>query len=326
MKIFRDKHADLKLLRKEAILVLGYGSQGQAFALNMQDSGLNVTVCLKSSSKSIPAVISNGLPVITPNKIADHDSVIIFCIPDHIQGDFYDRYLKNKISPGSTLVFVHSYAIHFSLIDPLPHSDIVLVAPHGPGQDLRETYLDKTGLSCFVAEHQDISGLALKKSLAVAKAIGATRAGAFLTTFKEEAIGDLFGEQVLLCGGLAELIEKAYLILIKNGVSRENAYIETVHQIDLLASLIKKHGIHGMTERISKTAQFGMLKTSGKIIDSKAEERLQRIFNDIKTGKFAVNWQNEYKKGLTELKTYKKSLKQSDLEKASKRMRNLLNE
>jgi len=326
MRIFRDKHADLNLIKKDKILILGYGGQGRAFALNMNDSGLDITVCLKSSSKSVPEVRKNKLPVITPTQIDNKYKLVVFCIPDHIQGVFYNRYIKKNLSTHTTLVFAHSYSIHFGLIDPHPESDIVLVAPHGPGNDLRETYLDKTGLSCFVAEYQNSSGFALKKALAVAKAIGATRAGAFLTTFQDEVIGDLFGEQVLLCGGLAELIEKAYQTLVDNGIPPENAYLETVHQIDLLASLVKNYGIHGMTERISKTAQYGMLKTTRKIVDSAAEKRLQRIFKDIKSGKFATDWQNEYKQGLKNLKDYKKLLKQSNLEKTSKKMRKLLND
>jgi len=164
----------------------------------------------------------------------------------------------------------------------------------------------------------------MKKALALAKAIGATKAGAFLTTFEHEALGDIFGEQVLLCGGLSELITASYETMIKNGIPPENAYLETVHQIDLLANLIKQHGIHGMSRRISKTAQYGMYQTTGKIIDKAAEKRFERIFRQIKSGKFAEQWQAEYKNGLKNLNNYIETLKGDRLEKTSKRMRKLL--
>lgn len=324
MRIFRDDKADLKQIRAESILILGYGSQGRAFGLNLRDTGLNPTICLKSNSRSKKTAIEDNFDIITPSQIDSRYSLIIFLIPDHIHGDFFERYLAGRIRDDATLVFAHAYSIHFGLIKPSPKADIILVAPHGPGIDLRQKYLDKGGLSCFIAEYQNNSGKAIKRALALAKAIGATKAGVFLTTFEHEAIGDIFGEQVLLCGGLSELVRKAYTIMVKNGIPPENAYLETAHQIDLLAGLIKRYGIHGMSERISKTALYGMSQTSDKIIDTAAEKRFERIFKQIKAGKFARQWQDEYKNDLKNLKEFSKSLKSDRLEKTSKRMRSLL--
>lgn len=201
---------------------------------------------------------------------------------------------------------------------------MILLAPHGPGKDLREAYKNKSGLTCFTAVYQDFSGNALRQVKAVAKALGCTKAGAFLTSFEHETLGDLFGEQALLCGGMSELVSRAFETLVKNGLPPENAYLETVQQIDLLAGLIKNHGIHGMCERISQTAQYGMLKTGQEIIDQNTGERMQAIFERIKSGEFAREWQSEHQKKLTNLKTYKRRLKETELEKTARRLRTKL--
>ncbi len=324
MRIFRDDQADLKYIRDEAILILGYGGQGRAFGLNLRDSGLKPTVCLKSNSRSKKAALEDNLTTITPSQIDSHYSLIIFLIPDHIHGNFFERHIARRMRKDVTLVFAHGYSVHFGIVKPPCGADVILVAPHGPGDDLRQKYLDKSGLSCFIAAYKNSSGKALQKALALAKAIGATRAGAFLTTFEHEAIGDIFGEQALLCGGLSELVSASYETMVKNGIPPENAYLETVHQIDLLATLIKRHGIHGMAHRISKTAQYGMYQSAGKIIDKTAEKRFEQIFRQIKAGKFAEQWQAEYKNGLKNLNEYIETLKGARLEKTSRRIRRLL--
>jgi len=324
MKIFRDDQADTKYIKNNNILILGYGSQGRAFGLNLRDSGLNITICLPPKSESTKAAGKDNLPTISPTQIDARYDFIIFLIPDHIHGEFFRQYIINHPLKNATLVFAHAYSIHFKIIEPPADSDVILVAPHGPGVDLRSKYLDNTGLTCFVAKYQDKSGLALKRALALAKAIGSTRAGAFLTTFEHEVIGDIFGEQALLCGGLSELIVKSYKIMIQNGIPPENAYLETIHQIDLLAALIKNHGIYGMSQRISKTAQYGMLCISDQIIDDNAEERLGSIFEKIESGDFAHDWQNEYKSGLKNLDKYLKTLKGGQIEETSRKMRKIM--
>jgi ketol-acid reductoisomerase len=245
-------------------------------------------------------------------------------IPDHVQGDFYDKYVKNNLKENSCLVFAHGYSIHFGLVEPLSQTDIILVAPHGPGDDLRENFIRGSGISCYVAAEQDHSGDAMNIALALAKAIGSTRIGAFETTFEHETLGDIFGEQALLCGGLAELVTESYETLVKNGIPEENAYIETAHQIDLLASLLKKHGIHGMAERISMTAQYGMLKMQEKVIDRDAEKRLNQLFGKIKSGEFARDWQHEYRIDFKNLKEFKQKLKDHSIEKTAEKIKKII--
>ena len=249
-KIYRDENADIKYINEKKILVIGYGSQGRAFALNLRDSAIDVDICLKPESLSADAARAEGLKVIGPDNIYDGYDLFLFMIPDHVQGDFYDKYVKNNLKENSCLVFAHGYSIQFRLIKPPSATDIILVAPHGPGDDLRENFIRGLGISCYIATEQDHSGDAMNIALALSKGIGSTRVGAFETTFEHETLGDIFGEQALLCGGLAELVTKSYETLVKNGIPEENAYIETAHQIDLLASLLKKHGIQGMAERI----------------------------------------------------------------------------
>ena len=322
MRIFTDKQANLKYLKNRKILIIGYGNQGRAFALNLHDSGIQATVCLKSGSKSISSAVEDGFEVITPAQIKSDYDFFIILIPDHIQPEFYDKYMHSKIPAKSTLLFAHGYSIHFKLIQPPEKSDVILLAPHGPGTDLRKKFMENSGLTCFTAVYRDYSGTALKQALAAAKAVGCTRAGAFQTTFEHETLGDLFGEQALLCGGLAELVMKSFEVLVKNGLPPENAYLETVQQIDLLSGLIKKHGIHGMTERISKTAQYGMLKSGSKIIDKNTEKRMQGIFDNIKSGRFAKDWQKEFHDKLVNLKAYKRRLKNTELEKTVHQLEN----
>ncbi len=326
LKVYRNEDANLQAVNKNKILIIGYGSQGRAFAQNLKDSGLQITACLRKKSKSLELAREDGIPTIFPGQIESDYNLFLFMLPDHVHAEFYEKYIRHNLKAGSCLLFAHAYSIHFGLIKPPKDIDVVMVAPHGPGTDLRENFLNKLGLSCFVSVWRDYTGYALDKALAIARGIGSTHAGAFQTTFEQEALGDLFGEQVLLCGGLSELVIKSYDILVKNGITPENAYLETAHQIDLLASLIKRYGIHGMMDRISMTAQYGMLKTSGKIIDKPAEKRIEKVFNNIKSGKFAEDWQKEYKSGLKNLGKFKKSLKNSLIEKSRLKIKKLSEE
>ncbi|HDS01747.1 MAG TPA: ketol-acid reductoisomerase [candidate division Zixibacteria bacterium] len=323
-KIYRDQNADIKYIRNKQILIIGYGSQGRAFALNLRDSAIEVNICIKLESLSANAARAEGLKVITPDNIDDRYDIFLFMIPDHLQGDFYEKYIKNSLKENSCLVFAHGYSIQFGLVRPDFSSDVILVAPHGPGDDLRERFIRGSGISCYVAVQQDHSGEAANIALALAKAVGSTRIGAFQTTFEHETLGDIFGEQALLCGGLAELVTKSYEALVRNGIPEENAYIETAHQIDLLASLLKRHGIHGMAERISMTAQYGMLKMNDKIIDRDGEKRLNQLFEKIKSGEFARDWQEEYETGFKNLKEYKKKLKNHSIEKTAEKIKKII--
>lgn len=323
MKIYRDKDADLTLLKDRSIVIIGYGNQGTAFAHNLRDSGFDVAIALRSPSKSASIAVDDGFPVVD-NADAVAADLLLFMLPDHLHGEFFKEHLEGKLRKGQVLVFAHGYSVHFGLIDAPSGVSCLLVAPHGPGSDLRDRYLDKTGLSCFVAAHPKNSGKPLHLAVAIAAACGCTRAGAFKTSFENETIGDLFGEQALLCGGLSHLILSVFDTLVDNGIPPENAYLETANQLDLLARLIREYGIAGMMDRVSLTAQFGTV-TAEKVLGNKAlRSKLQRLCDDVKSGSFSKRWAEEYKRGYPKLDEFKKSLRKSLFEITSRKMRKLL--
>ncbi|MBD3381626.1 MAG: ketol-acid reductoisomerase [candidate division Zixibacteria bacterium] len=324
MRVYYQKHANPGFLQNKNILVLGYGNQGKAFANNLRDSGFEPTICLHSGSKSKTKAVDDGFAVITPSRINSDYELILFMIPDHIQADFYEKYLESKTGPGTALVFAHGYAVYFRLLHPPQDCDVVLLAPHGPGSDLRRLYLDDDGLSGYVAVEQDFSGNALKLALALARAVGITRRGAFLTSFEHETLGDLFGEQALLCGGLSELCRRSFDTLVDAGLPKENAYLETIHQIDLLAGLIKRYGVTGMMEKISTTAGYGISYSRPVIFDRKFDNNLKRLYSEIDSGKFTRSWQAEYRNGSQNLKRYKREVKESEMEKTGRKLRKKL--
>ncbi len=325
MKVYRDKDADLSLIRDKSIVVVGYGNQGKAFACNMRDSGLNIAVALDDRSQSIRRTADDGFPIISNFDVHLAD-VILMLLPDHLHGDYYSRFLNGRLRKGQSLVFAHGYSVHFGFVKPPDGINCLLVAPHGPGKDLRESFVNGSGISCFVATRPDRARKPLGIALAIAGAIGCTRVGAFRTTFEHETIGDLFGEQALLCGGLSALTIAAFDTLVRHGIPPENAYLETAHQLRLLANLIEKGGVTGMMEKVSKTAQFGTMTASKSISDSHLKRKLDRIMKDVVTGKFAREWDKEYREGGGRLVDFVKNLKSSDFEKTAKRIKKLLSE
>ena len=320
MKIYRDKDADVSLIGDKSIVIVGYGNQGAAFAANLRDSGLNVSVALQEKSTSISRAIEDGFPVIS-NEDACSADMIFLMIPDHKHGEFYDEYLDNRLKRSQALVFAHGYSIHFKLIIPPKGVRCLLVAPHGPGRDLRSRYVEGSGLSCFIAGYPVNSGMSLKIALAVSKACGCTCAGAFKTTFEHETLGDLFGEQALLCGGLSSLTKAVFDILVRNGMPPENAYLETAHQLRLLADLLQKGGIVGMMEKISETAQFGTVVAEKAVANDKLFIELQKLYDNIVSGDFASSWMREYKSGYPAITEYVKRIRSSQFEKTSHKMR-----
>lgn len=325
MKIYRDKDADVALIRDKSIAVIGYGNQGTAFAQNLRDSGLNVSVSLRERSSSVGKAAEDGFPVVS-NGDAHLADMILMMIPDHLHGEFFDVHLKDKLRRAQTLVFAHGYSIHFGLVKPPKGIRCLLVAPHGPGADVRSRFVDGTGLSCFIASHPVSSGTHLKYALAIAKAIGCTRAGAFKTTFEHEAVGDLFGEQALLCGGLTHLLMAVFDTLVRNGIPRENAYLETAHQLELLARLIREGGVTGMFRKISQTAQFDTVVSEHSIANRKLLSELQKLYDDVASGGFARKWMREYRSDYPGIAEFEKRIKSSSFEKTSIMMRKTLGE
>ena len=322
MRIYKDKDANLRYLKGKRIAIIGYGSQGKAQALNLRDSGMDVIIGLHKRSRSTVKAKKDHFPVYPTEKAAESGNVIALLAPDHLHKEIFDNQIRDHLGPNKTLIFAHAFSVHFNLVLPPRFVDVILVAPHGPGELTRERYLDIKGITSFIAIHQDYSKKARKIALAYARAIGATRGGAMLTTFKDEAIGDLFGEQAVLCGGLAELIKAGFETLVEDGLSPENAYLECVHQIDLIVELIKKYGIAGMFDRISQIAEYGSY-LSGKKVINKAQ--MKKILNQVKNGTFARKWFKEQKTQMKNYKRVKKSYQTHLLEKISQKMRkNLL--
>ncbi len=325
MKIYRDKDADIALIRDKSTVVVGYGNQGTALAQNLRDSGLNVSVSLEERSSTIKVATKDGFPVVS-NEDTYLADMILMMIPDHLHGEFFDAHLKDKLRRGQTLVFAHGYSINFGLIRPPKGIRCLLVAPHGPGADVRSRFVEGSGLSCFIASYPVNSGTSLKYALAIAKACGCTRAGAFKTTFEHEAVGDLFGEQALLCGGLTHLLMAVFDTLVRNGIPRENAYLETAHQVELLASLIREGGVTGMFRKISQTAQFGTVVSEHSIANRKLLSELQKLYDDVTSGRFALKWTREYRSDFSGIAEFEKRIKSSAFEKTSAKMRKMLDE
>ena len=300
-RIYHGADCDPEFILKKQITVLGYGSQGRAFALNLRDSGCNVQVALRENSASRQQVLSERLPLRSMAAV-DKSDVVIFAIPDHEQPDFYRSHFSNEDRSNRTLVFLHGLNIHFGNISPNSRYDVILLAPHGPGKDLRDKYVQGSGMSCFLAVAQDASGRALKTGLSLAAAIGAGKAGIYETTFEHETLGDLFGEQTLLVGGLAGLTMAVFQTMIDNDIPPENAYLETVHQLRMLASMIEEHGPAGMIEHVSKTAAHGSLESMQTLFDRQFGDKLQGIFDGIKSGEFNGRLMADAAKGFPVLK------------------------
>jgi ketol-acid reductoisomerase len=324
LKIYKDKDADLRYLRGTPIAIIGYGSQGRAQALNLRDSGIRVIVGLPKKSKSIKIARKDGFKVYPTLQAAKLGQIISILAPDHLHKKIYDDQLKRNLSEGKTLLFACGFSIYFKLIVLSKDVDVILVAPHAPGEQVRNFFLEKKGVPCFIAVEQNYSGRAKKRALAYAKAIGCTKAGAIETTFKDEAIGDLFGEQVVLCGGLTGLLKAGFEVLVEAGLPAENAYLECVHQLDFIVYTIKSYGIAGMFDRISKTAEYGSYLAGKRVIDDRVKKEMKKILKEIENGAFAKRWIKEYESGMKNYRNLKKINLEHPIEGTSKKIRDLL--
>ncbi|MDF1544534.1 MAG: ketol-acid reductoisomerase [bacterium] len=269
------------------IAILGYGSQGRAVALNLRDSGFNVAIGLPEKSDSRSKAAADGFQSIFDLSTATQSAdIICFAFPDHLHGRVYDAEIRENLRPGQTLWFLHALSVHFGFIKPPSDCDLILIAPHAPGLAVREKYLTDKGISAFLAIQNDATGQAEETALVLANAVGFLSERIVKTTFKHEAVGDLFGEQAILCGGMAALIKGGFETLVANGLTEENAYLEVAYQLDLIIALIKQFGIEGMLARISVAARMGALEAGPKIIDNNVLKRMQELFDSIASGDF----------------------------------------
>ncbi|MBM3309454.1 MAG: ketol-acid reductoisomerase [Candidatus Altiarchaeales archaeon] len=300
-KIYYDKDADLSVLRDKVIAIIGYGNQGCAQALNMRDSGLNVIVG-SIEDPSAEKAREDGFEVFPIAEAARKADIIHILIPDEIQAGVYKNDIKRGLKAGKTLMFSHGFNIRFKRIKPPENVDVIMVAPKGPGVRVRETFVEGFGTPALVAVEQNPSGKAKQHVLALAKALGATRAGVLETTFKEETETDLFGEQVDLCGGVSELINASFETLVGAGYQPELAYFETLHELKLITDLVQKGGLEYMWKCVSNTAEYGGRTRGKKIITEKTRKTMKRILADVQSGKFAREWVRECKNGMPNLK------------------------
>lgn len=324
LKIYKDRDADLKYLKGIPIAIIGYGSQGRAQALNLKDSGLQIIVGLPKNSKSVKTARKDGFEVHPTGEAAGLGQIISVLAPDHLHKKIYDDHLKRNLSAGKTLLFACGFSIYFKLVLPPKNVDVIMVAPHAPGEVVRQFFLEKKGVPCFVAVQQNYSGKAEKKALAYAKAIGCTKAGAIRTTFKDESIGDLFGEQVVLCGGLTELLKAGFEVLVESGLSPGNAYLECVHQLDFIVDTIKFYGIAGMFDRVSKTAEYGSYFAGKRVINDRVKKEMKKILKEIEDGSFAKRWIKEYESGMKNYLNLKRMTSKHPIEEISKKMRDIM--
>src|ERR1700722_4090012 len=290
MRVYYDRDADVNLIKGKKVLVVGYGSQGHAHAMNLRDSGVkDVRIALKPGSATIKKAEEAGFKVMNPAEGAKWADIVMVLTPDELQSDIYTADLGPNMRPGSALAFAHGLNVHFNLISPRSDIDVFMIAPKGPGHTVRSEYLRGGGVPCLVAVAQNSSGNALEIGLSYSSAIGGGRAGTIETTFKEECETDLFGEQVVLCGGLVELIKAGYETLVEAGYAPEMAYFECLHEVKLIVDLIYEGGIANMNYSISNTAEYGEYVTGPRIITDETKKEMKRVLSDIQSGKFAAH-------------------------------------
>jgi ketol-acid reductoisomerase len=303
MRVYYDRDADINLIKGKKVAVVGYGSQGHAHVLNMRDSGVkDVVVALRAGSATAKKAEGEGLKVMTVVEAAKWADVVMMLTLDELQGDIYRDELAPNMKKGAALLFAHGLNVHFNLIEPRADIDVLMVAPKGPGHTVRSEYKRGGGVPCLIAIAQDASGNAHDLGLSYASAIGGGRAGIIETTFKEECETDLFGEQVVLCGGLVELIRAGFETLVEAGYAPEMAYFECLHEVKLIVDLIYEGGIANMNYSISNTAEYGEYVTGPRIITSETKAEMKRVLTDIQSGKFTRDWMLENKVSQTSFK------------------------
>jgi ketol-acid reductoisomerase len=292
-QLYYDSDADPQRLAGKTVAVLGYGSQGRAHSLNLNDSGVSVVVGLHEGSKSRATAEEDGLTVLPVRAAVETADTVMVLVPDHIHGDLFRSEIAPELRPGHTLMFAHGFSIHFGQVKPPDYIDVSMIAPKGPGQLVRSVYEEGGGVPSLIAVAQDASGEATDNALAYAQAIGALRAGVLATTFREETETDLFGEQAVLCGGVSALVQAGFETLVAAGYQPESAYFECLHELKLIVDLLYKGGLSYMRYAVSDTAEYGDYTSGPKVIGPESRAAMQKILSDIQDGTFAKAWITE---------------------------------
>ncbi len=325
MKVFYDKDCDKNLIQNKKVSILGFGSQGHAHAMNLKDSGVkNIVVGLKKNSSSVSKAKKAGFKVLSPEEAIEYGEVIMILIPDELQPDLYKKIIKKKIKKNAYLGFAHGFSIHFKFIKPRNDLNIFMVAPKGPGHLVRSEFKNKRGVPCLLAIDKCVSNNTKDLGLSYASAVGGGRTGIIETTFREECETDLFGEQVVLCGGLTSLIKSGFETLVKAGYKPEMAYFECLHEIKLIVDLIYEGGIANMRYSISNTAEYGDFSRGPRIINSKVQKEMKKVLKEIQSGKFAKEWIKENKTGRKKFNKFRKEGQNHKIEAVGKKLRKMM--
>jgi ketol-acid reductoisomerase len=325
MRVFYEKECDPALIRAKRVVVIGYGAQGCAHALNLRDAGVDVAVALHAGARRAAQARAEGFTPITVAQAAQSADVLVMCAPDEAMPDLYAAEIAPHLRAGQYLMFVHGFAIHYGFIQPPAGVDVAMVAPKGPGRALREAFVKGGGLPAIVAVARNASGTAMALALSYGAAIGCGRAGLIESSFKIETEGDLYGEQVVLCGGLSQLIRTAWEVQVESGTPPELAYFDCLHEVKLLSDLIHERGIAGMNLAISNTAEYGEYVTGPRIIDARVKESMRAAMADVQSGAFARQWMAEHRAGAPNLACMREAAARHPIEAAGEKVRALLN-
>ena len=325
MRVYYDRDADVGLIKKKKVVIVGYGSQGHAHAANLKDSGVaEVAVALRSDSTSRAKANDAGFKVMNVAEASQWGDVIMMLTPDELQADIYADEIAENIRPGAAIAFAHGLNVHFNLIEPRTDIDVFMVAPKGPGHTVRSEYARGGGVPCLIAVHQDSSGTAHEIGLSYASAVGGGRSGIIETTFQEECETDLFGEQAVLCGGLCELIKAGFETLVEAGYAPEMAYFECLHEVKLIVDLIYEGGIANMNYSISNTAEYGEYVTGPRIITDETKAEMKRVLEDIQAGRFTRDWMVENKARQTSFKATRRRNAEHPIEQVGAELRAMM--
>jgi ketol-acid reductoisomerase len=325
MRVYYDRDADVNLIKGKKVAIVGYGSQGHAHAMNLRDSGVtDLVVALRAGSASVPKAEGAGFKVVEPAEAARTCDLLMILVPDELQADLYRDHLGPNMKPGAALAFAHGLNIHFNLIEARADLDVFMIAPKGPGHTVRGEYQRGGGVPCLVAVNQDASGNALQLALSYASAVGGGRAGVIETTFREECETDLFGEQVVLCGGLTSLIQAGFETLVEAGYAPEMAYFECLHEVKLIVDLIYEGGIANMRYSISNTAEYGDYTRGPRIITPETKAEMKRVLEDIQSGRFVRDWMLENKVGQPSFKATRRRNAEHPIEQVGERLRAMM--
>ena len=323
-RIYYEQDADLNLLKGKRVGVIGYGSQGHAHALNLKESGVQVSVGLYPGSPSWAKAQAAGLPVGSVEEVARDSDVIMMLVPDQATRKVYEDHVAPHMTSGKTLMFAHGFNIHFNQIEAPPGVDVSMIAPKGPGHLVRRVYTEGAGVPALVAVHQNASETALQLALAYGKGIGAARAGILETTFKEETETDLFGEQVILCGGITSLIKAAFETLIEAGYQPESAYFETFHELKLIVDLLYEGGMEYMRYSVSDTAEYGDYTRGPRVIDARVKDTMRTILDEVQDGSFAREWILENQAGRPHFQALRRQNAEHPVEQVGKEVRAMM--